>query len=47
MLCSVLCGTCPLGLCMPSFYTFQTIHQGKDMKKWKAHFILPLPPASY
>lgn len=22
MLCSVLCGPCPLGLCMPLFYTF-------------------------
>lgn len=47
MLCSVLCELFPLGLCCPCFVHFQTIHQGQDIKKWKAHFILPLPTASY
>lgn len=37
----------PLVCVCPCFIHFQAIHQGKDMKKWKAHFILPHPTASY
>lgn len=40
--CALFCVTRASLVCVCScFILFQTIHQGKDMRKWKAHFILP------
>lgn len=43
MLCSVLCGTCPLGLCMPLFYTFpdHSSRKGREEVESTLHFPSP------
>lgn len=45
MLCSVLCGTYPLGLCMPLFYTSPDHSSRKGHKEVEStllHFLSPL-----
>lgn len=43
MLCSVLCGTCPLGLCMPLFYTFSDHSSRKGHEEVESTLHSPSP----